>query len=34
MTAGEYASFGVSAAAWVLLPLALGIWRVLRREVA
>ena len=34
MTSGQYARLGVSAAVWVLLPLALGWWRVLRREVA
>ena len=34
MTSGEYARLGVSAAVWVLVPLALGTWRVLRREVA
>jgi hypothetical protein len=33
-TGGEYARIGVSAAVWVLLPLVLGIWRVLRREVS
>jgi hypothetical protein len=34
MTSGEYARVGVSAAVWVLLPLVLGVWRVLRREVS
>ncbi len=34
MTGGEYARLGVSAAVWVLVPLGLGIWRVLRREVS
>ena len=34
MTGGEYARLGVSAAVWVLLPLVLGVWRVLRREVS
>ncbi|MCO8271307.1 ABC transporter permease [Actinoplanes sp. TRM 88003] len=34
MTGDEWARVGVSAAIWVLVPLALGIWRVLRREVS
>ncbi|MGK5681829.1 ABC transporter permease [Actinoplanes sp. URMC 104] len=34
MTGDEYARLGVSVAVWVLLPLLLGIWRVLRREVS
>ncbi|WP_250037444.1 ABC transporter permease [Paractinoplanes maris] len=34
MTGGEYARLGVTAAVWVLLPLALGVWRMLRREVS
>ncbi|MCY1144566.1 ABC transporter permease [Actinoplanes sp. Pm04-4] len=34
MTGGEWARVGVSAAIWVLVPLVLGIWRVLRREVS
>ncbi|XVU22205.1 ABC transporter permease [Actinoplanes sp. CA-054009] len=34
MTSGEWARVGVSAAVWVALPLALGVWRVLRREVS
>ncbi|MFF5076859.1 ABC transporter permease [Actinoplanes sp. NPDC000266] len=34
MTSGEWARVGVSAAVWVVLPLALGVWRVLRREVS
>jgi ABC-2 type transport system permease protein len=34
MTAGEYARLGVSAALWVVLPLAAGAWRVMRREVS
>jgi ABC-2 type transport system permease protein len=34
MTAGQWGRLGVSAAAWVLLPLVLGTVRVLRREVA
>jgi ABC-2 type transport system permease protein len=33
-TAGEWGRIGVSAAVWVLLPLVLGVWRVLRREVS
>lgn len=33
-TSGEYARIGVSVAIWVLLPLVLGAWRVLRREVS
>jgi uncharacterized membrane protein len=34
MTSGEYARLGVSCLVWVALPLALGSWRILRREVA
>ena len=34
MTAGEYARLAVAALVWILLPLAAGSWRVLRREVA
>jgi ABC-2 type transport system permease protein len=34
MTSGEWARLGVSAAVWVVLPLAFGAWRVLRREVS
>ncbi|WP_436519993.1 ABC transporter permease [Actinoplanes sp. HUAS TT8] len=34
MTSGEYARLGVSVAVWVLLPLAAGAVRVLRREVS
>ena len=34
MTAGEYGRLAVSAALWVLVPLVLGTWRVLRREVS
>jgi ABC-2 type transport system permease protein len=34
MTGGEWARLGVSVAVWVVLPLVLGIWRVLRREVS
>lgn len=34
MTAGEYGRLAVSCLVWVLLPLALGTWRVLRREVS
>jgi ABC-2 type transport system permease protein len=34
MTAGEYGRMAVSVAVWVALPLALGAWRVLRREVS
>jgi ABC-2 type transport system permease protein len=33
MTLGEYSRLGVSAAVWVAVPLALGSWRILRREV-
>ncbi|WIM99069.1 ABC transporter permease [Actinoplanes oblitus] len=33
MTSGEWARLGVSVAVWVLLPLAAGAVRVLRREV-
>ena len=33
MTAGEYGRLAVSALLWVVLPLAFGSWRVLRREV-
>ncbi|MBU2669375.1 ABC transporter permease [Actinoplanes bogorensis] len=34
MTGGEWARVGVSAAVWVLLPLMIGIVRVLRREIS
>jgi ABC-2 type transport system permease protein len=34
MSSGEYARLGVSVAVWVLLPLAVGVVRVLRREVS
>lgn len=34
MTAGQWGRLGVSVAVWVLLPLALGTARVLRREVS
>jgi hypothetical protein len=34
MTAGQYGRLAVSALLWVVLPLTLGAWRVLRREVA
>ncbi|MCM4079632.1 ABC transporter permease [Paractinoplanes hotanensis] len=34
MTGGEWARVGVSAAVWVLVPLVIGVWRVLRREVS
>ncbi len=34
MTSGEYGRLAVSAAVWVLVPLILGTWRVLRREVS
>jgi ABC-type transport system involved in multi-copper enzyme maturation permease subunit len=34
MTSGEYARLGVSVAVWVLLPLTVGVVRVLRREVS
>jgi ABC-2 type transport system permease protein len=34
MTSGEWARLAVSAGVWVLLPLALGTVRVLRREVS
>jgi ABC-2 type transport system permease protein len=33
MHAGDWAKLGVSVAAWVVLPLALGLVRLLRREV-
>lgn len=33
LTGGEWARLGTSVAVWVLLPLAIGTWRVLRREV-
>ncbi|BCJ46637.1 hypothetical protein GCM10010168_38400 [Actinoplanes ianthinogenes] len=33
MTSGEWARLGVSVAVWVLVPLAAGLVRVLRREV-
>lgn len=29
----EWAKFGVSAAIWIALPMAIGVWRVLHREV-
>jgi ABC-type transport system involved in multi-copper enzyme maturation permease subunit len=34
MTSGEYARLAASCAVWVLLPMVLGAWRVLRREVS
>jgi hypothetical protein len=34
MTSGEYGRLAASAALWVALPLILGTWRVLRREVS
>lgn len=34
MTSGEYARLAVSCLVWVALPLLLGSWRILRREVA
>jgi hypothetical protein len=34
MTSGEYARLAVSCLVWVALPLVLGSWRVLRREIA
>jgi ABC-2 type transport system permease protein len=34
MTAGEYGRLAVSALLWVALPLAVGSWRILRREVS
>lgn len=33
MSAGEYGRLAVSAVLWVVLPLLLGSWRILRREV-
>jgi hypothetical protein len=33
LTGQEWAKVGVSTAVWVGLPLAIGVWRVLRREV-
>jgi ABC-2 type transport system permease protein len=33
-TAGEYGRLAVSFLVWVLLPLALGTWRVVKREVS
>lgn len=33
LTGDEWARLGTSVAVWVLLPLAIGTWRVLRREV-
>ena len=33
MTAGQYGRLAVSALLWIALPLALGAWRILRREV-
>jgi len=32
-TVDEWAKFGVSAAIWIALPMAIGVWRVLHREV-
>lgn len=32
-TSDEWAKFGVSAAIWVALPMVVGVWRVLHREV-
>jgi ABC-2 type transport system permease protein len=34
LTTGQWARLGVATAIWVLLPLLLGTWRALRREVA
>ena len=34
MTSGEYARLAVSCLIWVALPLVLGSWRILRREVS
>jgi ABC-2 type transport system permease protein len=34
MTSGAWARLGTSVALWVALPLAAGLWRLLRREVA
>ncbi|WP_250002530.1 ABC transporter permease [Actinoplanes sp. M2I2] len=34
MTGDEYARLGVTAVVWVLVPLAFGVWRMLRREVS
>jgi ABC-2 type transport system permease protein len=34
MTAGQYGRLGVSVAVWVVLPLLMGLWRTLRREVS
>ncbi|WP_433361651.1 ABC transporter permease [Actinoplanes sp. CA-142083] len=34
MTAGEYGRLAVSCLVWVALPLVLGSWRILRREIA
>lgn len=34
MTSGQYARLAVSCLLWVALPLALGTWRILRREVS
>lgn len=33
LTAGEWARFATSTAIWLLIPLAIGLWRVARREV-
>lgn len=33
LTGEQWAQFGTSTAIWVLLPLALGFWRVVRKEV-
>lgn len=34
MTLGEYRRLGASVLLWVLVPVALGSWRILRREVS
>jgi hypothetical protein len=34
LSATQWAQAGTALAVWMLLPLAIGIWRVTRREVA
>jgi hypothetical protein len=33
MTGKDWAQFGVSGFIWLVLPFAIGVWRVLRAEV-
>ena len=34
LTGTQWAQFGTATAAWVLLPLAVGLWRIARKEVS